>query len=228
MLEDEQFIAATRQTGKDAKGHNKRIGKGKRSSHENYKVIQKDNSKKSSNADDENQLLSANSLPGALKCFKDQKTGSVGIRKKLILQANDKSIDITYDDYELYHNKIQHFLNPNTNNFNNLLKTYLSNGNEWLWKLSCNFNLLLFGIGSKINLIKKFALRYLDGEDVLEIDGSSRSALGVSYNNDRILRGLLNVISVHILKNNDLPNCSINIINYTKLITGISYISIIS
>lgn len=97
---------------------------------------------------------------GASKHSKDERTKKKANRSS----QSSGSLKFTSEKHDIFDSRIKDELNPDKSKLDDLLKSYLSsNASEWCWLLSCNFNLLLFGVGSKRNLVERFITHHLSG-----------------------------------------------------------------
>lgn len=214
----------------------KRRGKGKHSSNNDNnnssnsnsnkkKVSYSSNDKKNKSIQLEdtntNILLKTQSLSGTIKCFQNQIRGSVGIRGDVKKQSASNQISIANKDYQLYYDKIQNILDPLYSDISRLIESYVINkGKEWIWKLACNFNLLLYGIGSKNKIIDGLIKYYLQDTYVLQIDGGIINSKDLNVKNDGIVRALLDRILKSILNNHELSYTLFSVVSYTKIVVG--------
>ena len=217
----------------------------------------------------------AAALPGTVKLFTSQKKGNRGLQKLNQKHSKrNKSIVPTLNDYIQYKEFVTKLnatnnipssssssmnLNGNNNTSDHtmaqvlhkqeILKHYENHEfMTWLWSLQTNHNLLFYGVGSKLRLLKYFVRKCLDGEDVLMFSGknnshednsnnksnknTSNNSSNSSSNNSsssssnthqsslQVMKALLEYISKSILKSEvDLSDVD-NLITFTKYIVG--------
>lgn len=72
---------------------------------------------------------------------------------------------------------------------------------EWIWYTQLNFNVLLYGIGEKSEVLIGFAKTYLFDEDVICVEGRPVNPLaGTSADSSETFRELLDVICSETLR----------------------------
>ena len=182
-----ELALATRAIGKTAKGRNRRIGKGKTSSSSANFHSDDDNSNNNNDDDDDNDndnnnknkndnqckaptkdaapdlSRDASILPGALKCFKDQKTGKKGLNNKLKVYSKSSSLRISRKDYNAFNAKSSQ-IDANAETLDLITKNTIASSHKWLWLMANGHNLLLYGLGSKRKLVDAFVREKLTGE----------------------------------------------------------------
>ena len=173
---------------------------------------------------DEPTVISESILPGVDRLFHVQR-GSSGIYKFSKERKPKRTLSLhlklSFEKHELFDSKIKDKMNTEKLRADSLLKTHIhENASKWCWLLCCDFNLLLFGLGSKQKLMETFFSQYLNGEDVLEIDAPLHTSATV--NSERLIRELLGTISDSILQLKDIGSNLIDVVTYTKTIIGLS------
>ena len=75
---------------------------------------------------------------------------------------------------------------------------------EWLWITQLNFNVIVYGIGDKVSLVRDFAKKQLYDEDVIAVDGWSASSSSSSSSGGReaVVKELLDTIWSGIINSN--------------------------
>lgn len=213
---------ATRAPSKNARGHQRVLGKGKRSSAYDEGKDEgegaKKKKKKVSIAGDE---ITSNSavmpiLPGAETLFRAQRTGSRGLHEASRKHAQRSAMMPSRD--ELMHFEKKLYVNdPLAPEREALASSQLSQWSQWLWYIQLNFNLLLFGIGCKAKLVKAFVTQRLHGEDVLSIDGSRQD---IAVGSTRVVKALLDTICSAILKQPGIGAACLNLESYVCAVTS--------
>lgn len=200
------FRVATRAPSKNAKGHSRRLGKGKRSSDDGSGNVTAEDagSRKAktrrttggAGGTTHQEMNTMNPvLPGAAQLFQAQRTGSKGLRAASKANSGRESLMPTPMVYQSFL-QVVHKADPLYDSRRRLQAFYLKHSKAWLWQLQLNHNLLFFGIGCKRKLLEQFAEDSLDGEDVLMIDGSMREG----RTGNRTIRAMLDTICTNKLK----------------------------
>ena len=176
---------------------------------------------KSEKNTNDNILIANTILPGVDRLFQTQRGAT---RKKraaaTVVTETTPSLKLPFKCHEKFDLAIKNCIDPDRRNLDALVKSYVSeNATSWMWWMQCDRNLLLFGVGSKKELMQEFSLKYLDGEDVLDVDCSTYIGVGP---NDNILRELLGTICNRIMKCKDVGSNSISIVAYAKTVSGAS------
>ena len=154
------------------------------------------------------------SFPGAKELFVSQRKGSKGLR--VATKRNEKRHSLMTSSVEqVIFNRCLQKIDPQNGVKAELLEFYKSHFLEWLWTLQLNFNLLLFGIGSKRALLEQFSNQHLNGDDVLSIDGSTGHT-----SSTRIVKSLLDLICSHILRQPQVSNMFTSIEVYASYVAG--------
>lgn len=161
--------------------------------------------------------------PTAMQFFKNQQYGSRGIKGELRRSSQLESLKLESSTYNpLYQNMAS--LDP-------LQEVYVAGRRlpretalRWLWHSVANANIFLYGVGDKRPLLSDFAAHYLQGEDVLELNGNPNP----SHSGDthpqlwrKSVRAVLDTIAETFLKANpqDLAALHRNdLITYSTLI----------
>lgn len=200
----------------------KRLGKGKRSSVEEATVsltateLRKKSIKTKNQIDDDihNMPPSMATLPGIDKCFHGAKRGGKGIRGALDRSKSRVSLAATGAEMDYFESTLLKF-DPLQKDRENTIQRHIDdNALSWLWRMQIDYNILLFGVGCKRSLMRKFVNEFLIGHQVLMIEGDS----DLSANSNRVIKELLDGICHKILKRHDLwPNC-LGLESYVKMI----------
>jgi len=209
---------ATRAPSKNARGHDRVLGKSKRSSTYGDPVGGKAKARgKGSKADSKNlgeKPAGAALVPllqGAEDLFRAQRTGSRGLKAANRKHAQRAGLFPSREQLQEYRRKLSS-RDPLFGNREELAASHLEAWGDWLWYLQLNFNLLFFGVGCKRELVESFVADRLGGEDVLSIDGKIHYGLGVGgvvgggggggggAGGSRTVRALLDAICVTILR----------------------------
>lgn len=102
---------------------------------------------------------------------------------------------------------------------------------EWLWKLTCNSNILVYGVGSKYDTLSTFSHKKLRGEDVIELNGNPYSSLQMNDLTNvprnaslcmKNINSILTTISEQILLSTDLMTTGNNLVQLSRVIAGSS------
>jgi hypothetical protein len=114
--------------------------------------------------DDEALIVSEDILPGVNQLFQYQRGTERSKRKANGSLKSTSTFKFTAEKHEIFDSRIRDELNPDKSQLEGLLKSCLAvNASQWSWLLSCNFNLFLFGVGTKRKLIERFITQHLDG-----------------------------------------------------------------
>ena len=216
MSDFSDMIIDTRQTSKS----NRRLGKGKRAS------VQEDSSStfvtdlharrksRRNDSDDESYHTVGTMaiLPGIDKCFVGARKGTKGLRRALKKCRGRVSFVPTPLEVDTFKKEILHS-DPSSKDILELTQRYLDmNALGWLWQMQQDFNILLFGVGCKRDLLRRFSDEFLHGHQVLMINGNSNYAA----NNNRVIATLLDKITSSVLNSNDSSNNYVNIESYVR------------
>lgn len=218
-----EFNPSTRATSSNARGHKRRTGSSKRSSFDPDEVQQAPQKKQKANgtvSDDDPATSCLPTLPGAGVFFKNQKAGSKGMRMKLqTALSSGEVLQVSDADYQLFYETTR-LNDPNCEYVKKLLDQYNELNKNLMWSLLSDCNILLIGLGSKRKLVGNFVVSMLDGEDVVEIDGSGNSTGTTNYG-EKYIKVLMNHISKSVLKNKgSLDSWSINLIQQATILSG--------
>jgi hypothetical protein len=162
-------------------------------------------------------------FPGSAKLFQAEKRGGKGLRtaSRANLQREESLVP---PDHSLdYYDKFLARIDPLAEARDGLRHGYRRDCfSDWLWKMQLNFNILLYGFGSKTKLMKSFCDDCLSGEDVVSISGTSTS----SGQGIKIIKALLDTICCKILQLPvDTTNAFASIQVYSEFIQGVLSIS---
>lgn len=165
----------------------------------------------------------ATALPGAKQFFDNQKKGAKGIRLAKQAHSKRRSLIPTNSEFSEF-TKTTQKLDPNISTRHERMKFYESLFLNWLWLLQLNYNILLYGVGSKTKLLKHFVSTHLIGEDVLMISGCSIGSKDnkIVLTGDKIIKSLLETIAKKVLNVNESSsiNISDNLDTYCTSIVG--------
>lgn len=151
-------------------------------------------------------------LPGIEKCFVGAKKGARGLQKALKKSRGRVSIYPTAFEVSNFE-KLKSNHDPSAKDIQDLSQRYLDmNGLGWLWQMQQDFNILLFGVGCKYELLRKFCDEYLYGHQVLMIDGNSDHSAATN----RVISALLDKISSSILNIDDSSHTYLNLESYVR------------
>eukprot|EP01038_Epipyxis_sp_PR26KG_P005098 gene5098-7107_t len=227
----------SRPIAQNAKGSKRRITKSKRSSlasddderDENGKVIPQRPKKSKLNQDDEldkindlNMISQEDVIPGAKSYFRTLKgTNSQGIRNNIKKYENHHEWLVPVEDIPYLHSFEQKYRKFD-NIDQDLTDRYIdSNGRQWLWSLITGLNLLLYGVGSKNKLLKKFATRFLNNEDVIYVEGSTDDDNNATTRPNKTIKSLLDLITTNVLHQKDLNSRGTNLVYYCQYLTDL-------
>lgn len=115
-------------------------------------------------------------FPGTSDLFAVQRRGSKGLRESSKRNARRTALLPSSIELEVF-DRVYAKLDPLSSHKQRLINAYHNDFIHWLWILQCNFNLLLFGCGSKDALLEAFADTHLSGEDCIAISGSTESGM---------------------------------------------------
>lgn len=229
-MAEEEYRFATKSVSTGAKGHSRRLKKGQRASgYEAGGGNEQDvegGEKKSRNKrkiktveqQDNDGIIPI--MAGTNTLFQAQRRGNKGIRQIRQQTALRGTLIPTPGEFHDYINSLA-LVDPLYNNRVNLLSEYESQIQAWLPLVLENYNILCYGIGSKADLLHRFVDECLKGEDVLMINGSEDVprylALIYSYScflillvhhssSNKVVKSLLDTISINLLKNSTLMN----------------------
>ena len=220
---------ATRAPSKTARGHQRKLGKGKRSSAyaghgENAEgdADSKKSKKRKVAATHGDAATGPNAvmpvLAGAEHLFRAQRVKSKGLQE-LSRKHSQRSAMMPSRDELLDFKKKLASTDPLAAERQSLAAKHLQGWSHWLWYMQLHYNLLFFGIGCKAQMIQEFVIDRLSGEDVLSIDGSKQDFMGLVGGN-RIVKALLDTISSHILKQSALGASCLNIDGYARVVAA--------
>lgn len=219
--EDADFTMATRAPGKNARGQNRRVGKGKKcSASETDAAANPVPRKKGLAAVDSNTMELADKsrglaiLPGAETLFRAQRLGSKGLRVASKKHSQRSSIMPSKVELDAFEASLD-LLDPLASDRDQLLRGYMKGAHAWLWQLQLNFSVLLFGVGCKAKLLQAFCKDYLVGEDVLMLDGRADGSAG---GGSRAVKALLHTISDAVLKQPHLGSACLTLDNYAQVV----------
>ncbi len=216
----EDYNPSTRSTSNNARGHKRRIGSSKQSSVDPDAAVEKKTKKTKSDENEPASVSCLPTLPGAGSFFQNQKAGSKGMRVKIQTALHSGEVmQVSEEDYRTFYDSTR-YNDPNQIYVSEALKHHEKNNESTAWTLLSDSNVLMFGLGSKKKVIQDLVRNWLDGEDVIEIngsgDGSSAASLG-----DKYIKALMNHINKTVLKNKGaLEGCTTNLVQQTKLLSG--------
>jgi hypothetical protein len=149
----------------------------------------------------------ATALPGAKQFFDNQKKGAKGIKLAKETHSKRRNLIPTNSELEEF-SKTGQKLDPNISTRRERMKFYESLFINWLWLLQLNYNLLLYGVGSKTKLLRHFVDTHLNGEDVLMISGFSAASKDntSALAGEKVVKSLLETIAKKVLHINELSN----------------------
>lgn len=217
--EEDMFLMATRAPGKNAKGHNRRVSKGKRSSAANDEeegAVPDPPGRKKRTADArDGSAVGITGKPsglailgGAETLFHAQRVGSKGVRASIKKHSQRSAITPSRVELDAFERLVSQF-DPLTAPREALFKAHLRRAYMWLWQLQLNFSVLLYGVGSKVRLLNTFAKDYLSGEDVIMLDGSGSG---------KPVKLLLDTIAEEVLKLPHLGSACLSLDTYADCV----------
>ena len=210
------IVFDTRQTSKSRR----RLGKGKRASVDEDSSstnvtdlhVQRKSRRNDSNDESYHTVGTMAILPGIDKCFVGARKGTKGLRRALKKYRGRVSFVPTPLEVDTFKKEILH-LDPTSKDILELTQRYLDmNALGWLWQMQQDFNVLLFGVGCKRDLLRRFSDEFLHGHQVLMINGNCNNLAS----NNRVIAALLDKITSSVLKFNDSSNNYINIESYVR------------
>ena len=226
--DEEPMVFATRAPGKNAKGRDRKLGKGKRAS-ANDEVVDNERPKSRAKKADMNAEAATNQiapltgkgsthpmLAGAETLFRAQRVGSKGLKDASRRHSQRSAIMPSDSEFRAFTQSLDD-VDPIAEDKEVLLKCHLKNEFDWLWRIQLNFNLLLYGVGCKEKLLNSFIKECLTGEDVLIIDGSRTDIAGTGT---RTVKALLDQISESVLKQQHTKISSQSVATYARSITS--------
>lgn len=122
--------------------------------------------------------------------FNSQKLGGKGIKSAVQLNSKRKMLMPTRIEYEQYEHSHANY-NPQILLNETLLHQYESQFLHWSWLLQLKSNILLYGVGCKLQILRLFAATAIDKSDVLLLNGS---------HNNSIMKSLIDTITCQVLK----------------------------
>jgi hypothetical protein len=133
---------------------------------------------------------------GASHQFYGQKVGATGIKRATRKHAFRASIIVNekeQEQFQKYAISADPYVGAKTALFSKHIRELFP---LWLWHTELNFNILVYGVGSKKPLLERFALECLENTDCISIDGSQSSpsdsfSSSVGY---KIMKSLLDSI----------------------------------
>jgi hypothetical protein len=223
-----ESLPATKRIGTSAKGANRRVGRGKKSSLDSSEVTKFDKKAKSSESNSRQSEATSNAflptLAGTNKFFNDQKLGFRGGVKRKVQEAviNGENLQVYTGDYESFCEFNQQN-DPNVVFLNQIASQVEGSIVRNIWKLLSDNNVLIYGVGDKDVYVQNMVQTYLVGEDVLELNQTRlcNSADSASISGESFVKALLAYISKHILKYKDLSLVAYHLVHQTQLIAGV-------
>ena len=219
----DEYNPSSRSTSNNARGQKRRVGSSKRSSYDPDAEEQTKRNRKVADV----QIVEPSAsclptLPGANVFFQNQKVGSKGMRVKVQKALHSGEVlQVSEEDYRTFYESTKNN-DPNHTYLADIMKKYAKESVFHAWTGLSDCNLLFYGLGSKQSLIQNIVTTWLDGEDVIEIDGSG-SPGSSSSQGDKYIKALIGHINKTVLKNKGgLETCSINLVQQTILLTGTS------
>lgn len=219
----ENYNPSTRSTSNNARGHKRRIGSSKQSSADPDAPMEAKKTKKMKPDESEPAAISClPTLPGAGSFFQSQKAGSKGMRVKIQTALyTGEVMQVSEEDYHTFYDSTR-YNDPNQAYLSDTLKFHETNNVNIAWTLLSDCNVLMFGLGSKKKVIQDLVATWLNGEDVIEINGSGSGILGANQA-DKYIKALMSHINRTVLKNKGtLEGCTINLVQQAKLLAGTS------
>jgi hypothetical protein len=132
-------------------------------------------------------------FPGSAQLFTAQKRGARGVRSAARNNAHQDGLMPSERAMEVFKD-ISSTADPLAKAKESLLRKYIYEScYDWLWKMQLNFNILLYGYGSKDGILNSFTRECLSGEDILSIDGTG------SQHGLKIVKALLDTVCTQIL-----------------------------
>ena len=216
----EDYNPSSRSTSNNARGHKRRIGSSKQSSVDPDAPVEKKTKKVKLDDSEPASVSCLPTLPGAGSFFQNQKAGSKGMRVKIqtALQSGEV-MQVSEEDYRTFYDSTR-YNDPNQMHVSETLKHNEKSNESTAWTLLSDSNVLMFGLGSKKKVIQDLVHNWLDGEDVIEINGSGGGSSAASLG-DKYIKALMSHINKTVLKNKGaLEGCTINLVQQSKLLSG--------
>jgi hypothetical protein len=163
------------------------------------------------------QTESDNFIPNEAKSFLvSQKLGSKGYRKSIIENQGRENITPSATSLRSFYQSSA-LIDPLHSYKASCIEAYESKSDSWLYHLVSGSNILLYGIGSKSDILHSFGQK-LSGQDTLLLDGSQSSQ---DYSGtEKLVKSLIDYICKSILRKPELLSRHDNLIHSIGLITG--------
>ena len=145
---------------------------------------------------------------GVIQYFAGVKKGNKGINKAVKSHSKRPSIFPTQREISKFKSYVS-IADPNYHIRQEHVGRIASDSfREWLWLTQLNFNVLVYGIGDKVSLVREFGEKMLYDEDVIAVDGWSSSSVNNSNarGKEGVVKELLDTIWAGIIN----PAANIN------------------
>lgn len=221
------YLPATRATGNNARGHKRRIGHSKRSSHDpdEETLAKKKRPETAENlrkaVPEESDMMP--SLAGASSFFRNQRVGSKGIKVKIHdAVQNGEILQITTQQYNSFLD-VASAVDPNRQHVEYLSNQHANQLHNLMWLLLTGHNALIYGTGSKQKLIKLLVHDYIAGEDVIEVNAPMPTSTGAptsTAGEQQIVKTLLSHIERTVLKTKNVEACGWCLERRAEIVSG--------